>query len=147
MKKRLFLIFLLTFGFTALDQLSKFLIISHNNDIVFIQNYLKFHLEINKGAAFSLPIPNLLIIFITLVLIFVSIYFCRKYFNLNKITSQIVICIFFAGAIGNLIDRCIYSGVIDFIDIWFYPVFNIADIYLTFSVFYILLFYGKIQRT
>jgi signal peptidase II len=32
-----------------------------------------------------------------------------------------------AGAVGNLIDRLRVGGVIDFIDVGFWPVFNVAD--------------------
>lgn len=36
-----------------------------------------------------------------------------------------------AGAVGNAIDRMLYAGVRDFIDLAYRPVFNLADIYLS----------------
>lgn len=43
-----------------------------------------------------------------------------------------------AGIIGNLIDRLTYGYVIDFIDLCHFVVINVADIFLTLSIFLIL---------
>ena len=59
-----------------------------------------------------------------------------------------ILIAFIAGAIGNLIDRAVHHYVIDFfyfklID---FPIFNVADIYVTVSAFFIIvlgLFYYK----
>jgi signal peptidase II len=53
-----------------------------------------------------------------------------------------------AGAIGNMIDRIRYDYVVDFIYFVFinFPIFNVADIYVSISTFvliFILLFYYK----
>ncbi|MFT4308516.1 MAG: signal peptidase II [Candidatus Woesearchaeota archaeon] len=44
-----------------------------------------------------------------------------------------------SGTAGNLTDRLIYDGVIDFISIGRFPIFNFADSYLTIGVVLILL--------
>lgn len=52
--------------------------------------------------------------------------------------------IFLAGAIGNFIDRLIRHYVIDFFEFSFvnFPIFNVADIYVTLSfVFFLLLLF------
>lgn len=45
-----------------------------------------------------------------------------------------------AGAVGNLYDRVLYKGVRDFIDFYFinWPIFNLADVYITFGVILII---------
>lgn len=45
------------------------------------------------------------------------------------------VCIVKSGAIGNLIDRVVHNYVIDFIYIKFidFPIFNVADCYVTVS--------------
>lgn len=60
----------------------------------------------------------------------------------------IALCFIFSGAIGNFIDRQLQSYVVDFI--YFspidFPVFNVADIYVTcasFLLVYLLVFYYK----
>lgn len=44
----------------------------------------------------------------------------------------------FAGAVSNYIDRYYYDGVVDFISVsycdWYFPVFNIADIFIVTGV-------------
>jgi signal peptidase II len=46
-------------------------------------------------------------------------------------TSRTALAMILGGAVGNLIDRCFYGHVIDFIQVhaagWFFPAFNIAD--------------------
>ena len=47
-----------------------------------------------------------------------------------------------SGALGNAVDRVYFGGVIDFIDFFIYnyhwPVFNFADIFITFGVILLL---------
>ena len=55
--------------------------------------------------------------------------------------AQIVLTVLLSGAFGNLIDRCINGYVIDYfyfklID---FPIFNVADCYVTISVAIILI--------
>lgn len=41
------------------------------------------------------------------------------------------ILLILSGAISNIVDRFYFGCVIDFIDLKFWPVFNLADIYIT----------------
>jgi signal peptidase II len=45
----------------------------------------------------------------------------------------------FGGAIGNLLDRLTLGYVTDFISIWKFPVFNIADLSITLGVIVMIL--------
>jgi signal peptidase II len=47
---------------------------------------------------------------------------------------QTALALLLAGALGNLVDRLKYRYVIDFIDVRFWPVFNIADIVINVGV-------------
>ncbi|MFT4310729.1 MAG: signal peptidase II [Candidatus Woesearchaeota archaeon] len=42
------------------------------------------------------------------------------------------------GALGNTIDRIIYGGVLDYVHIWMFPIFNVADVCITLGAVYIL---------
>ena len=48
-----------------------------------------------------------------------------------------------AGTVGNLIDRMVFGYVIDFINIGFWPVFNLADVYLSLAILYLFSTYFK----
>ena len=105
-------IFLVAFIVFALDRVTK---------IVFIDESVK-----NYGAAFSLLQGlNIFFIIVAAVVIGLIIYYSRvKNFNLALGMGFVL-----GGALGNMIDRIFYHGVIDFIRIWIFPVFNLADVF------------------
>jgi signal peptidase II len=45
----------------------------------------------------------------------------------------------FGGAVGNLFDRLTIGWVTDFVSIWRFPVFNVADLSITLGVIVLLL--------
>jgi signal peptidase II len=85
----------------------------------------------NKNIAWNIQLPPAifylvwLLIIVTLVCLFVKTKF---YFQ------QFFIVLVFSGAISNMIDRVRLGCVIDYIDLKFWPVFNLADVYITFGV-------------
>ena len=62
---------------------------------------------------------------------------------------QISLMVMFSGAIGNIIDRVCLGYVVDFIslDIINFPVFNIADIFITVPSLIIMIFVFKLSET
>jgi hypothetical protein len=52
-------------------------------------------------------------------------------FRISNLEFRISAILVAAGAISNIIDRIYFGCVIDFIDLHFWPVFNLADIYIT----------------
>ncbi len=56
---------------------------------------------------------------------------------------QLLWGMFLGGVIGNLIDRILRGYVIDFIDVGFWPAFNVADAALTISVMGLIVYYWK----
>ena len=53
----------------------------------------------------------------------VALFFILKYFEYSPFAMGLLL----GGCVGNLIDRVVFGYVIDFIDVGFWPVFNIAD--------------------
>jgi len=97
-----------------LDQISKYII---RKNYSFTKNF---------GAGFGIlqNYTAFLIIISSIILILVLIY----YKHIPKKTSyQIFSGLAVGGLIGNLIDRIIFGFVTDFIDVGFWPSFNIAD--------------------
>ena len=48
------------------------------------------------------------------------------------------------GALGNLFDRVMHGYVIDYIAIWKWPVFNLADAAIFVGAVLLVIFYDKI---
>jgi len=143
MKKYIFLsIFLVLF-----DQWSKFFAqIYFEKPFVIIKNLFSFSYSQNSGIAFSIDIPIFVIIILNLILIPVIIYFINTELNIKHPITKLSLALIVAGAIGNLIDRFLHGFVIDFISVWTWPIFNMADMYVSFAVLLILAFYARISR-
>lgn len=123
------------------DQITK--ILAQNNlignpitiiDGVFSLTYLE-----NRGVGFGF-LQNrigLIIIVNILVLLLVAIYFMRLPKTSRFFVLHILLTFIVSGAIGNMIDRVRLGYVIDFFyfELIDFPIFNVADIYVTVSVF------------
>ena len=122
---------MLTVSLIIIDQLSKFLFERHFQALV----------SYNTGVAFGIPIPWF-VSFTIGVLALAFIYYLKRIENL-RITWYLQL--FIAGTIGNMIDRIWHNHVIDFINIGFWPSFNLADSYLTIAVIYIVFYHLKVD--
>ena len=86
------------------------------------------------GAAFGmLEHQRLFFILMTVAVIAVLIYFWRR-IKEEAIVVQLGAAFFLGGAVGNLIDRIETGFVIDFFDFYFWPIFNVADIFICVGV-------------
>ena len=81
-----------------------------------------------KGHSFALMIVDIVGIIVLLAMAF---YIYRRLPNLITRLNTIAFCLILAGTTGNLIDRLRLEHVTDFIDVGFWPVFNIADSAIT----------------
>lgn len=92
----------------------------------------------NRGAAFGIfRNQKLILVGFTSIVIIGLIYYFYKNKGQDRVLD-ICLVLIIAGAIGNLIDRVFLSYVVDFIhlyvkDVFDFPVFNFADIYVTFG--------------
>jgi len=142
---------LLIFSIVAFDQATKYFALrslSEFESIPLIPSVLHLTLVKNQGVAFGLfrDHPSLLLALITLslvVLLLVTLHFYRI-----KNRARFVLTFILAGAIGNWIDRLRFSSVIDFIDFRIWPVFNVADSFITIgAVLYLILLLKKEKTT
>lgn len=144
---------ILIFLFVFLDQYTKQLAIKYlqnKPDIVIIQKVFQLHYLENTGAAFSiLEGKQSIFAVVTPILLVVLAYILWKMPREKKfVVLDYIIIFLIAGAIGNYIDRVANNYVVDFLyfSLINFPVFNIADIYVTISVILLLvlvLFYYK----
>ena len=81
----------------------------------------------NTGTAFGLlPNQTLFLIFASIIAIGFLIYFYRVY-AMPRPILRLAIGLQLGGAFGNLFDRVAFGAVTDFIDVGWWPIFNIAD--------------------
>lgn len=152
-KKRYYSLFIIYMAFLVIfDQITKLIARTtlSAGDIDIIPGVLQLHLLYNTGAAFSILTGKTIVFYVlTPVIAAVIIYFfIRLPFEKKYLPMAFVLTSLVAGAAGNYIDRLVFSKVTDFIyfSIINFPVFNVADIYVTISVIVLLvliLFYYK----
>ena len=142
----LYILYLLTIVvLISADQFSKFLVvksISENTNIVLIKDFFNLTYIKNFGAGFSIlqnqKIFLISVTFIAIVFVSILLYKSKNSETLNRICYLLII----GGAIGNLIDRLTLGYVIDFLDFYIFgynfPVFNLADSFLTIGCFLLL---------
>jgi signal peptidase II len=129
-----------------LDQLTKYLVRTnlHVGNVLLPDLWLTQYARIvnikNTGAAFGM-FQSLGGVFTVLsfVVSLVILYYFPQVPNEDKLL-RLAMGLLLGGAVGNLIDRLFQGHVTDFISIWIFPVFNLADLSITTGV--IILFLG-----
>lgn len=107
----------------AVDQLSKYLFynIWYYQDSIFL-----FQPILNTGISRSISANIFVIITITIFFLIVIVWS----HNVRYI-DRLSIILLLSWTIGNLIDRLMYQWVRDRLRLWLWPVFNIADVFIT----------------
>ena len=85
----------------------------------------------NSGAAFGLGqgLGKFFIYSASAAILLIVLYFRR--IAENSALLRIALGLQLGGAIGNLIDRLTLGGVTDFVDLGWFPIFNVADSAIT----------------
>jgi signal peptidase II len=120
----------------VLDQLTKWWALETltNRAPIELVGSLQFNLAFNEGAAFSFGDGWNLGPFIAVLALVVVAFLIRSPAAMTSGFGAATAGLIAGGAIGNLVDRAFRSSdgffggaVVDFIDLQWYPVFNIAD--------------------
>lgn len=133
--------FLIFFG---IDRVSKILILRTSGHVD-LTSFLSFDITINRGIAWGLfhtasTTGFLIVSGLIFAIICAMLWYAYKQLCSGGLATEEMLIL--AGAIGNLVDRIVYSGVIDFIHVhvarWSFPVFNIADVFIVLGVTWVL---------
>ncbi|MCI9340719.1 MAG: signal peptidase II [Dorea sp.] len=137
----------------ALDQFTKHLVLENlkgKPPIVIIENVFQLEYLENRGAAFGLFqdqrfffFLSVFVISVIAVVFYLRVPLTRRFFLLRLCAVLIM-----AGAWGNCLDRITLNYVVDFLyfKLIDFPIFNVADIYVTVAAFalaVLLCFYYK----
>lgn len=148
-KRRIILLtvdFFLAILFIAADQLTKYyavLMLKDHAPYSIVDGVFELHYLENNGAAFGiLQGQKFFFLFIAAIILSMIFYVLFKMpYQKKYIKLHITLVLIASGAIGNLIDRLRYDYVVDFLyfSLINFPVFNVADIYVTLAAFFLVI--------
>ncbi len=131
---KLWLRFSITTGILlVIDQASKFKAVSSLN----LGDRVDFgwQLVYNDGIVFGIDLPTWIIFLFSMAILGMGTYLAiqeKLWQDKWHLTSLSMIL---AGALGNLIDRVRLGYVVDFIKIYWWPNFNLSDVWILSGVF------------
>ncbi|QKX02006.1 signal peptidase II [Wolbachia endosymbiont of Dirofilaria (Dirofilaria) immitis] len=127
------------------DQISKLYTNSliNKGESIEVSSFIKLVEVWNTGISFgmfsTLPHSNLFFSTFSIIIISILIYLIHK--SNDKLT-YFSFSLMVGGAIGNVADRIYWGAVYDFIYFhtgnWYWPAFNLADIYIACGMFILL---------
>lgn len=137
---------MIAIGVFLLDRLTKSLVaaqIPYGTEVSVIDHLVGITNVHNSGAAFGVA-PALAIFFLiasVAVSIGLVVYVVR---NPSNLWSDAVLGLILGGTLGNGYDRITFGTVTDFVNVHFWPVFNVADSAISIGV--VLLVAGYLIR-
>ncbi|MDO4539532.1 MAG: signal peptidase II [Syntrophomonadaceae bacterium] len=112
-----------------LDRWSKHLIMARyelGEGLPLLGEWLSILRVHNEGAAFSILQGRTTLFFVVGALVLAACVYYNQRCEPSRL-EQFALGLVCGGAVGNLIDRALYGGVVDFISVGWWPVFNVAD--------------------
>ena len=137
-KIKFILFFVISAIAVFIDRYTKMLAVANlkgKPSYILIKGVFEFLYSENRGAAFSILQGKQWFFYIVTLLVLLVIYYIvyKLPFEKKYMPLFYILCFIFAGALGNFIDRVMYAYVVDFIYISLinFPIFNMADIYIS----------------
>jgi signal peptidase II len=123
-----------------LDQATKFLVVQNIplykswTPLPVLARLVQFTFVTNTGAAFGMfPQFGGAFMMVGIVVIAMIVIFYHLLPTENR-WVRLSLGLQLGGAMGNLLDRLIRGFVVDFVDIGFWPIFNLSDLAIIFGV-------------
>jgi len=116
----------------ALDQVSKWLVLrsfseSGTRSLPLLGDLVRLTYVENRGAAFGLFQEQTYFFILIGVVVVAAILASYRFLPVDGVLLNTGLGLQLGGALGNLLDRLRYGHVVDFIDLSWWPVFNLAD--------------------
>ncbi|MEN6391731.1 MAG: signal peptidase II [Syntrophomonas sp.] len=130
---------LITLGVVILDQLSKWAIKTYmavGQSVPLVKGFLSLTYVQNQGAAFGMLQGKTILLLICSIAVLATVIIMNWRRSLPP-AWQMLTGLVAGGAAGNLIDRLGWGYVVDFLDLGWWPVFNVADSALCCAVVFI----------
>ena len=144
-KIKFILFFVISAIAVFIDRYTKMLAVANlkgKPSYILIKGVFEFLYSENRGAAFSILQGKQWFFYIVTLLVLLVIYYIvyKLPFEKKYMPLFYILCFIFAGALGNFIDRVMYAYVVDFIYISLinFPIFNMADIYISIATTFLI---------
>lgn len=140
---------MITLVIVAVDRITKFYIEEYleiGETVPVIRGFFDITRVNNIGAAFGmLKGFNILFMAAALAVMVLFVYFYSEIVKENYliIASSFIL----GGTVGNLMDRIYFGYVIDYLNLSFWPTFNLSDAFLTIGVFMLMLYLWRMKDT
>lgn len=117
--------------FFIADRYLKFLALNQSagSYVKLVGNMFLFNFTKNYNISFSLPLGGLVLMFVV-ILIILSLISLILYLIIKKKSNWLDIALLtfiLFGAISNMLDRILFGYVIDYLELKYFTVFNLAD--------------------
>lgn len=137
-----FIVFVIGTGvLTLIDQLTKIAAVKElkgQNPFVIIDEVFEFYYLENTGTAWGMFEGGryIFLVLTVVILVLLCLFVLKMPLTKKYIPLHIVMILVASGALGNFIDRLVLGYVRDFIyfKLIDFPVFNMADVYVTISI-------------
>lgn len=136
-KRRVLLFAATALGTIAVDQATKALVrsaLAVNESRPLVPGVLWLTRVHNTGAAFGMFHGQRWALVLVAALVLAGIVYVAAHLRPESAVARTALALIAAGATGNLIDRVLLGGVTDFMDLGWWPVFNVADMSLDIGV-------------
>jgi len=134
---RKYFLFFIVFIVIGLDQATKAVLSHYLSDfqsITVIPNVFYLTLVHNTGIAFGLFKEGSWLLLIAIFIGIIILIYLASQSKRRTFLSQLSFGFVLGGAFGNLTDRLLKGAVTDFLDFRIWPVFNLADSFITIGV-------------
>ncbi len=121
----------------VLDQLTKNFVVTHfqpGESRIFIPHVVYWTYVQNRAGAFGLFGTHAWLLVVMAMVVLALFWFSFREAAARSMTIRIAFGAIAGGAVGNIVDRFHYGFVVDFIDLRWWPVFNVADSCITVGV-------------
>jgi signal peptidase II len=141
--RRFSLVLLLACMVVVVDQVSKALVrstLGSGRVIRLLGGLVQLDFTRNTGAAFGILRSSGILFVLVAIVVSAGILLLHRRVAASPSLVRVSLGLILGGALGNLIDRLRYGYVTDFIDLRWWPVFNLADSAIVIGVFVLTVF-------
>jgi signal peptidase II len=144
--RKLYLHAISSVGIVFIDLISKSLVLNFWNKPFQVASFFSIETSLNKGvtwSCFSAVGKTQSVALMAIIAMILSGFLYFLIVELKRRGSAIPEMLIFSGGVSNLIDRFWRGGVIDFLSFnigdWYWPTFNIADIFIFLGVTFLVI--------